>query len=235
MAFTPDGKYAYVTNNTDGTVSVITTATHAVSAPITVGTQPVGVTITPDGEYAYVANNIDDTVSSHHDRNRCSLHLPYPSAHARAASRSVPSQSPTNPDKQSDRCGVGLLSRQRSGQVAITRDGKHAYVTNFGDDTVSVITTATGAVSAPITVGKARGGGGDLPGADRDHGGSTTSVSAPQADDRALGVQAARVVEAAPGTHDARSGDVRERRAASDLCGRWHGSAPRARALDSAV
>jgi YVTN family beta-propeller protein len=38
--------------------------------------------------------------------------------------------------------------------VAITRDGKHAYVTNFGDDTVSVITTATGAVSAPITVGK---------------------------------------------------------------------------------
>jgi len=52
-----------VTNNTDGTVSVITTATHAVSAPIAVGTQPVGVTITPDGKYAYVANNIDDTVS----------------------------------------------------------------------------------------------------------------------------------------------------------------------------
>ena len=38
--------------------------------------------------------------------------------------------------------------------VAITPDGKHAYVTNFGDGTVSVITTATGAVSAPITVGK---------------------------------------------------------------------------------
>jgi YVTN family beta-propeller protein len=42
--------------------------------------------------------------------------------------------------------------------VAITRDGKHAYVTNFGDDTVSVITMATGAVSAPITVGKAAAG-----------------------------------------------------------------------------
>jgi YVTN family beta-propeller protein len=42
--------------------------------------------------------------------------------------------------------------------VAITRDGKHAYVTNFGDDTVSVITTATGAVSAPITVRKAAAG-----------------------------------------------------------------------------
>ena len=38
-------------------------------------------------------------------------------------------------------------------QVAITPDGKHAYVTNQDDGTVSVITTATGAVSAPITVG----------------------------------------------------------------------------------
>ncbi len=37
--------------------------------------------------------------------------------------------------------------------VAITPDGKHAYVTNYVDGTVSVITTATGAVSAPITVG----------------------------------------------------------------------------------
>ena len=61
-------------------MSVITTATGAVSAPITVGNGPVGVAITPDGKRAYVANN--------------------------------------------------------------------------GDGTVSVITTATGAVSAPITVGK---------------------------------------------------------------------------------
>ena len=40
--------------------------------------------------------------------------------------------------------------------VAITPDGKHAYVANLGDGTVSVITTATGAVSAPITVGNLR-------------------------------------------------------------------------------
>jgi YVTN family beta-propeller protein len=33
--------------------------------------------------------------------------------------------------------------------AAITPDGKHVYVTNFLDGTVSVITTATGAVSAP--------------------------------------------------------------------------------------
>ena len=42
--------------------------------------------------------------------------------------------------------------------VAITPDGKHAYVTNQGDDTVSVIDTATGAVSATIPVGPAPSG-----------------------------------------------------------------------------
>ena len=66
MAITPDGKHAYVTNYVDGqgdTVSVITTATGAVSAPITVGKGPVGVAITPDGKHAYVANSGDGTVS----------------------------------------------------------------------------------------------------------------------------------------------------------------------------
>ena len=37
--------------------------------------------------------------------------------------------------------------------LAITPDGKHAYVTNYVDGTVSVIDTATGAVSATIPVG----------------------------------------------------------------------------------
>ena len=63
MAITPDGKHAYVTNQFDGTVSVITTATGAVSAPITVGKGPDGVAITPDGKHAYVANFGDGTVS----------------------------------------------------------------------------------------------------------------------------------------------------------------------------
>ena len=54
---------AYVNNNIDGTVSMITTATGVVSAPITVGTRPTGVAIAPDGTHAYVANVIDGTVS----------------------------------------------------------------------------------------------------------------------------------------------------------------------------
>jgi YVTN family beta-propeller protein len=57
---------AYVTNEGDGTVSVITTATGAVSAPITVGKSPYGVAIAPDGKHAYVTDLVGgagDTVS----------------------------------------------------------------------------------------------------------------------------------------------------------------------------
>ena len=66
VAITPNGKRAYVTDFVGGqgdTVSVITTATGTVSAPITVGKAPVGVAITPDGKRAYVPNSADGTVS----------------------------------------------------------------------------------------------------------------------------------------------------------------------------
>jgi len=39
------------------TVSVIDTATEAVTVAITVGSSPVGLALTPEGRYAYVANN----------------------------------------------------------------------------------------------------------------------------------------------------------------------------------
>ena len=38
------------------TVSVINTATNTVSATITVGADPIGVSVSPDGSKVYVAN-----------------------------------------------------------------------------------------------------------------------------------------------------------------------------------
>ena len=118
-------------NEDGGTVSVITTATGAVSAPIPVGKRPYGVAITPDGKHAYVTDFVGgdgDTVS-----------VITTATGAVSAPITV---------------GKGPV------EVAITPDGKHAYVANSGDGTVSVITTATGAVSAPIPVGSARFGRG---------------------------------------------------------------------------
>ncbi len=62
VAVTPNGEYAYVTNEGSGTVSVISTLTNIVETTITVGSNPWGVTLTPNGEYAYVTNLGSGTV-----------------------------------------------------------------------------------------------------------------------------------------------------------------------------
>jgi len=60
----PDGKHAYVTNNSSNNVSLIDTATNTVVAMVAVGTGPYGVAATPDGKHVYVA---------HHGRNNVSV------------------------------------------------------------------------------------------------------------------------------------------------------------------
>ena len=86
-----DGKHAYVTNLAHGTVSVITTATGAVSRPIVVGTSPTSVAFTPDGKHAYVTNR--GNVADPADGTVCASSPP-PRVRCRPPSRSaaVPSE-----------------------------------------------------------------------------------------------------------------------------------------------
>ena len=59
VAVAPDGNKVYVANEAlNGTVSVIDTATNAVSATVAVGRHPVGVAVKPDGSKVYVANRV---------------------------------------------------------------------------------------------------------------------------------------------------------------------------------
>jgi YVTN family beta-propeller protein len=55
VAVTPDGKHAYVTHYSDGTVSIIDTASNTVLTgtgfPITVGSEPFGVGIIPPVQF----------------------------------------------------------------------------------------------------------------------------------------------------------------------------------------
>lgn len=48
--------FAYIANRGDGTVSVINTLTHQVSAVIPVGSDPFGVAVSSDSKFVYVAN-----------------------------------------------------------------------------------------------------------------------------------------------------------------------------------
>ena len=57
VAITPNGAYAYVTNEGSASVSIISTATNTVTpTAITVGSDPLELAVTPNGASVYVAN-----------------------------------------------------------------------------------------------------------------------------------------------------------------------------------
>ena len=58
-----DGAVVVVTNQSDGTASVIDGTTGTVRWTVPVGSYPRGVTVTPDGAKAFVANTGDQTIS----------------------------------------------------------------------------------------------------------------------------------------------------------------------------
>ncbi len=64
VAVAPDGRHAYVSNTDAGTVSVIDTATNnTVDQPIPVGEEPRQLAVSPDGKRVYVADSGSDQVS----------------------------------------------------------------------------------------------------------------------------------------------------------------------------
>lgn len=131
IAVLPNGSKVYVANSGNGsgnTVSVINTATDAVST-ITVGADPIGVAVSPDGTKVYVTNN------------------------GNGASTTL-SVINTATDAVSSTITVGTAPFG----VAVTPDGSKVYVANEDTDNVSVINAVTGAVDKTISVGSVPAG-----------------------------------------------------------------------------
>lgn len=120
----------YVTNDTDGTVSVINSNTNAVITTITVGQFPRGAVVSPDGSRVYVSNFTDCC-----SVNPGSVSVIDTSSYTVIATIPV-GNNPTG--------------------ITITPDGSHVYVANYGfgaeNGSVSVINTATNTVTTTITV-----------------------------------------------------------------------------------
>jgi YVTN family beta-propeller protein len=121
VAVSPDGKHAYVANESvPSSVSVIDTATNQVTDTFAIpSSSPLGVAVSPDGTRAYVvsAGNprvfVIGTATNH-------------------VTATIP---------------VG----NSQGGVAVSPDGTRAYITHSGyPGSVSVIDTATGHVTATI-------------------------------------------------------------------------------------
>lgn len=62
IAFSPDGRFAYVTNHTADTLAVVETAAGKVAAEVPVGRSPTGVAAGPDGALVFVAQTGDHSI-----------------------------------------------------------------------------------------------------------------------------------------------------------------------------
>lgn len=63
VAFTPNGRFAYVSERDLDSVAVIDVASSTPLSPITVGDEPYAVAVSPDGSQVYVSNYAADSVS----------------------------------------------------------------------------------------------------------------------------------------------------------------------------
>jgi YVTN family beta-propeller protein len=132
------GPLAYVTNQSDGTVTVINTSTNTPVTTITLCTgtgctnltnpKPAGLAITPDGKFVYVANQGNGTVHG-------SVSVIATSTNTVVNTITLPLICECSPS------AIG---------VAITPDGLHAYVTDRGQIAVHVIDTSNNTVTKSI-------------------------------------------------------------------------------------
>ena len=156
---------AYVANQSDKTVSVISTATNTAGTLIPVGNTPVGVTVTPDGSKVYVANQVDGTVSVIATATNTVMGTPITVGNSPLGVAVSPDGSKvyvTNSGSNTVSViatatntvmGTPITVGTNPAGVAVSPDGSKLYVVNDGSNNVLAIATATNTILANIAVG----------------------------------------------------------------------------------
>lgn len=135
----------YVANEEADTVSVLDTASFKVVANVRVGKMPHNVQVSPDGKLVWVTNNGEPEAASapaHQGMGK--------GEHSAMAKTGAVWTIDTSSDAVIAKVPVGL----HPAHVVLTPDGRFAYVTNGGENTVSVVDALAQRVVATIPVGK---------------------------------------------------------------------------------
>ncbi|MDW5549607.1 PKD domain-containing protein [Methanosarcina sp.] len=149
------GKYAYITNELESTLSIIDTTTNTVTATVPAGNEPAAVAVNPDGTKVYVANFYlwnDETILSKSTDTKLAF-LERTTEHV-ATDEGAISVIDTATNTLKATVPVGSLPAG----VAVSPDGTKVYVANRGSNTVSVIDAATNTVTATMDVGSGPNG-----------------------------------------------------------------------------
>lgn len=129
IAITPDGSFAYVTNFGSNnfspvgtTVSAVNLSSNSISATIKLGTQPSGIAITPNGRFAYATN----------------YNTLYLGANFTDLTPGIGTVNVIDICTNTVLCPEIIVGSSPAA-VAITSDGKLAYIPNYSSNNVSVV------------------------------------------------------------------------------------------------
>jgi YVTN family beta-propeller protein len=137
---TPDGEYAYVLNNYENTVSVVSTETNEVVSTVEVGMGPQNMAFSPDGLYAYVTNKNGMTVSV--IDTDIALSLPFASVvKTIAITADMPKGIAVTPD--GNRAFVATAGGEGSGNTVVVLDLVRTKEIDTDDDETNGITPIT--------------------------------------------------------------------------------------------
>lgn len=138
IALSRDGRFAFISNRADGTVSVVDTAALAVTATLTAGTQPTGLAI-------FEASSPAPVVVT-------------PSATAGSRTPAPGSPAPGTPAARSTvrtaTAGSGTATAVRTATTGAFVPKELLFVANYGSDDVSVVDLSTNRIVSKISVGK---------------------------------------------------------------------------------
>lgn len=161
------GPYAYITNYSSNSVSVVDTAYNGVAIEIPVGSGPYGVAIHPNSSTVYVTNYASGSVSVINAVNNVvtsTITLPNTNGAVRPygidispdGSRLFVTAYTNNSvlviDTTTNQVTATIPVGSNPRAVLVSRDGSHAYVANFGSNAVSVINTSNNTVSNTIAL-----------------------------------------------------------------------------------
>lgn len=156
----------YVTLPNSNSVAVIDGLTNSVVNTIAVppgsGTAPFSVALTPDARFAYVLNG-----------QGCNDGATFRYNAGANSAQGIVWVFDTVTNNSVATIPVGLCPQE----IAVTPDGAHAYVTNFGDNTLSVIDISSNAVTETISLPDTPDGLAITPDSSRVYVATTSSVS----------------------------------------------------------